>query len=79
MIPRNAAMSPFGRTGSQRSVIGVPTSKSILNGNFSRSRNPYSWGLGFTTCISPGSGIGLSATMVAPFCFARSRTVNMRG
>ena len=70
-------MSPFSRTGSQRSASGVPLLKSILAANVNGLR--YSCGFGFTTSSKPGSGMGLMATIFAPFFFARSRKVIMRG
>ena len=77
MMPRIAAMSPFSLTGNQRSLSGVPLLESIFAANFRGLR--YSCGFGLTTSINPGSGIGLIATIFAPFFFARSRTVIIRG
>ena len=77
MMPRSAGISPLMRTGSQRSLNGVPRLKSIFTG-YVRTLS-YSCGLGLTTCIKPGSGMGFSATIFAPFSFARSSVVNMRG
>ena len=77
MIPRIAAISPLIRTGSQRSLSGVPLLKSIFAAKVNGLR--YSCGFGLTTDINPGSGMGLSATIVAPFFFACSSVVSMRG
>ena len=77
MMPFITARSPLIRTGSQMSVSFVPWLSSIFAANFSGFR--YSCGLGLTTLVRPGSRSGLMDTMVAPFFFARSSAVIMRG
>ena len=65
--PANSARSPFTRTRRNRSASFVPW-----------PARPRAF-CGFLNRISPASGSGLTATIVAPRCLASSRAASIRG
>ena len=66
-IAWNSARSPLTRIGRCRSARSVPTPESPRGV------------CGLSNRMSPASGSGLTATIVAPLCFAFSRAVSIRG